>query len=65
MKNPVKKELKGVKEIAKLAGVSIATVDRVIHNRKGVSEKTKDKIKVERQFWTYNLDITKLNYLKV
>lgn len=45
MKNPVKKELKGVKEIAKLAGVSIATVDRVIHNRKGVSEKTKDKIK--------------------
>ena len=36
--------LSGVKEIARRAKVSIATVDRVIHNRKGVSEATKDKI---------------------
>ncbi len=34
----------GVKEIARRANVSIATVDRVIHNRTGVSEKTKNKI---------------------
>ncbi|WP_031528612.1 LacI family DNA-binding transcriptional regulator [Dyadobacter crusticola] len=34
----------GVKEIARRANVSIATVDRVIHNRTGVSEKTKRKI---------------------
>lgn len=34
----------GVKEIAKRANVSIATVDRVIHNRTGVSEKTRNKI---------------------
>lgn len=34
----------GVKEIARRANVSIATVDRVIHNRPGVSEKTKQKI---------------------
>jgi LacI family transcriptional regulator len=34
----------GVKEIARRANVSIATVDRVIHNRSGVSEKTKKKI---------------------
>lgn len=34
----------GVKEIAKRANVSIATVDRVIHNRSGVSPKTKSKI---------------------
>lgn len=34
----------GVKEIAKRANVSIATVDRVLHNRTGVSEKTKNKI---------------------
>ena len=34
----------GVKEIARRANVSIATVDRVIHNRPGVSEKTKEKI---------------------
>ena len=34
----------GIKEIARLAKVSIATVDRVIHNRPGVSKKTKEKI---------------------
>jgi LacI family transcriptional regulator len=37
-------ELVGVKEIARLAQVSIATVDRVLHNRTGVSVKTKEKI---------------------
>lgn len=37
-------ELSGVKEIARRAKVSIATVDRVIHNRAGVSLKTKEKI---------------------
>ena len=37
-------DLTGVKEIARRANVSIATVDRVIHNRIGVSEKTKAKI---------------------
>ncbi|CAG4989943.1 HTH-type transcriptional repressor PurR [Dyadobacter sp. CECT 9275] len=36
--------LYGVKEIARRANVSIATVDRVIHNRTGVSEKTRKKI---------------------
>lgn len=34
----------GVKEIARRANVSIATVDRVIHNRPGVSPKTKSNI---------------------
>lgn len=38
------KEYSGVKEIARRANVSIATVDRVIHNRTGVSAKTRDKI---------------------
>jgi len=38
------KELVGVKEIARRANVSIATVDRVLHKRSGVSIKTKDKI---------------------
>ena len=37
-------ELSGVKEIARRANVSIATVDRVLHNRPGVSIKTKEKI---------------------
>ena len=34
----------GVREIARRAKVSIGTVDRVIHNRKGVSEETSRKI---------------------
>ncbi|GAB2778282.1 LacI family DNA-binding transcriptional regulator [Rhabdobacter roseus] len=37
-------EYMGVKEIARRANVSIATVDRVIHNRTGVSKKTRTKI---------------------
>ncbi|SNZ00048.1 LacI family DNA-binding transcriptional regulator [Flagellimonas pacifica] len=35
-----------IKEIAKLAKVSPGTVDRVIHNREGVSEKTAERIRV-------------------
>jgi LacI family transcriptional regulator len=37
-------EAVGVKEIARLAKVSLATVDRVLHNRTGVSEATRTKI---------------------
>lgn len=44
MKNQDKPVLSGVKEIARRANVSIATVDRVVHNRKGVSEITRQKI---------------------
>ena len=53
MKKKDEKELVGVKEIARRANVSIATVDRVLHNRVGVSPKTKDKI---------NAIIEELNY---
>lgn len=35
----------GIKDIARIANVSIATVDRVLNNRKDVSEKTRQKIK--------------------
>lgn len=48
-----KKEIPGVKEIARRANVAIATVDRVIHNRTGVSAKTREKI---------NQIIAELNY---
>ncbi len=34
----------GVKEIARIANVSLATVDRVLHNRTGVSEATRAKV---------------------
>src|SRR5690606_24894856 len=43
-KDNTARQLSGVKEIARRANVSIATVDRVIHNRKGVSETTRQKI---------------------
>ena len=33
------------KEIANLAGVSVGTVDRVIHNRGQVADKTRKKFK--------------------
>lgn len=44
MKKTPPSELSGIKEIARRANVSIATVDRVIHKRTGVSLKTRDKI---------------------
>jgi LacI family transcriptional regulator len=44
MKDTQEQELVGVKEIARRARVSIGTVDRVLHNRTGVSIKTKEKI---------------------
>ncbi|CAL1520551.1 substrate-binding domain-containing protein [Chitinophaga sp. MM2321] len=53
MKKEETSEQAGVKEIARRAGVSRATVDRVIHKRKGVSGKTRDKI---------NTIIAELNY---
>ncbi|HCO83989.1 MAG TPA: transcriptional regulator, partial [Arenibacter sp.] len=37
--------LTGIKQIAKLANVSIGTVDRVLHDRPGVSKATREKIK--------------------
>lgn len=37
-------KLSGVKEIARRANVSIGTVDRVLHDRKGVSLKTKERV---------------------
>ncbi|MEX2234799.1 MAG: LacI family DNA-binding transcriptional regulator [Cyclobacteriaceae bacterium] len=44
MNNNNNEESIGVKEIARLANVSLATVDRVLHNRTGVSETTRAKI---------------------
>lgn len=44
MKKDNSNESVGIKEIARRANVAIATVDRVIHNRVGVSEKTRKKI---------------------
>ncbi|MGX5816714.1 LacI family DNA-binding transcriptional regulator [Chitinophaga lutea] len=37
-------QLSGIKEVARRAGVSIATVDRVIHDRPGLAPATKEKV---------------------
>ena len=47
----------GVKEIARLAKVSLATVDRVLHNRTGVSEATRTKIQKIIQRLNYRPNI--------
>ena len=44
MKRQNNNNLSGVKEIARKGNVSLATVDRVLHNRSGVSSKTRNKI---------------------
>ena len=38
-----------IKDIAKAAGVSVGTVDRVLHNRGKVSEKAKKKVDADLQ----------------
>lgn len=53
MNKEEERELVGVKEIARRANVSIGTVDRVLHDRPGVSLKTKNLI---------NTIIQELNY---
>jgi LacI family transcriptional regulator len=57
MKNNSDSESFGIKEIAKKANVSIATVDRVIHNRTGVSEATKKKIQAIIKEFNYEPNI--------
>lgn len=57
MNNNNEKSAAGVKEIARLAGVSIATVDRVIHNREGVSRKTGDKIRAIMEQLNYQPNV--------
>jgi LacI family transcriptional regulator len=46
-----------IKDIAKLSGVSIGTVDRVIHNRGEVSAKTKEKILKITQTLNFQPDV--------
>ncbi len=49
--------MKTIKDIAALAEVSIGTIDRVIHNRPGVSKKTKARI--EKIIKEHNFQINK------
>ena len=47
-----------IKEIAEIANVSVGTVDRVIHNRDGVSKKTRDR--VQKILTTQNFKINNI-----
>ena len=38
------KEQIGIRQLAKLANVSIGTIDRVLHKRTGVSKETEEKV---------------------
>lgn len=47
----------GIREIAEALGISIGTVDRALHNRKGVSPKTRDKVLKMAQKLNYTPNI--------
>ncbi|WP_299429553.1 LacI family DNA-binding transcriptional regulator [uncultured Maribacter sp.] len=57
----------GIKQIAKLANVSIGTVDRVIHKRPGVSKETKAKILkiIEETGYTKNTTASRLKLASI
>ncbi|RMG30838.1 MAG: LacI family transcriptional regulator [Bacteroidetes bacterium] len=52
----------GIKEIARLAKVSIGTVDRVLHNRKGVAASTRARVLriIEQTGYTKNITASRL-----
>jgi LacI family transcriptional regulator len=60
----------GIKEIASVLGISIGTVDRALHNRSGVSAKTREKVLKTAERFRYKPNLAarnlKLNrYLKI
>ncbi len=60
----------GIKEIASVLGISIGTVDRALHNRSGVSAKTREKVLKTAERFHYKPNLAarnlKLNrYLKI
>ena len=60
----------GIKEIASVLGISIGTVDRALHNRSGVSAKTREKVLKTAERFQYKPNLAarnlKLNrYLKI
>lgn len=44
MNDPMNKKMIRIKDIAKLSGVSVGTVDRVIHKRGKVSDTAREKV---------------------
>ncbi|MGI9549889.1 MAG: substrate-binding domain-containing protein, partial [Aurantibacter sp.] len=57
----------GIKKIAKLANVSIGTVDRVLHKRSGVSKETEEKVLkiIEEIGYTKNTTASRLKLASV
>jgi LacI family transcriptional regulator len=56
-----------IKDIAKMAGVSIGTVDRVVHNRGRVSQETRDAIRaiIHETGYTPNIQASRLSQSKI
>lgn len=57
----------GIKKIAKLANVSIGTVDRVLHKRSGVSKETEEKVRkiIKEIGYTKNTTASRLKLASV
>lgn len=57
----------GIKKIAELANVSIGTVDRVLHNRKGVSKETEKRVRkvIKEIGYTKNTTASRLKLASV
>jgi LacI family transcriptional regulator len=66
-KNPVQPDSISIKEIARRAGVSIGTVDRVVHNRGRVSKPTDTKVRriIEATGYRPNIFASRLSRAKV
>lgn len=51
----------GIKDIANALGISLGTVDRALHNRAGVSEKTKDRVRKMAEKLNYRPNVAARN----
>ena len=51
----------GIKEIAVALGVSIGTVDRALHNRSGVNEKTRSRVLAKAKELAYRPNLAARN----
>lgn len=57
MKNEENHSPSGIKEIARLLGISIGTVDRALHDRAGISPKTRAKVLKKAEELNYRANV--------
>jgi LacI family transcriptional regulator len=61
MKKEEKHSPAGIKEIAKLLGISIGTVDRALHGRPGISPKTRARVLKKAEELNYRPNVAARN----